>query len=160
MRMIYYYLLVTADPRYIRRWINSIRSLRARNSTIPVTLFLFNQIPQELLQEAARQEVSVRPMGQYSDWMASRPHPHGRLLSMYPAMGQLLMLADAEDTRDLTQALYVDCDTFFFRDPELLLDACSEYDWAGRPTPGSRHCPQGRSANVDEELIEIGRAHV
>lgn len=153
MRLIYYYLLVTADPRYIRRWINSIRSLRARNCTIPVSLFIFNEIPDEVPREAERQEVSVHPMGEYTDWMTRRPHPNSGLLASYPAMGQLLMLADEAYARDVSQALYVDCDTFFFRDPELLLDECTEHDWYGRATPGSRLCPKGPSANVDEEHV-------
>lgn len=151
MRLIYYYLIVT--PRYVRQWINSIRSLRLQNRAIRVSLFVFNDVPEELSREAQRHGVSVHPLGTYSEWMMRRPHPHGDLLARYPAMGQLLMLGSEGYARDVSQALYVDCDTFFFRDPELLLEECGEHDCYGREIPGSRLCPHGQSANLDENLL-------
>lgn len=152
MQLIYYSVALTPDGKYGRQWIQSIRSLRARNPTIPVCLFVFNGISAEVAREADRQRVDVVLLGDYREWMARRSHPHGALLAFYPTLHNLLVVAE-KSMEGVSQALYVDCDTFFFKDPRLLFDLCTEGDWYAREMPGSRLSPHGRTGNLDEDLV-------
>ena len=152
MRLIYYAVAFTPDGKYDRQWIQSIRSLRSHNGNIPVHLFVFNGISEVVSREAERWQVLVRPLGPYLDWMKSRPHPHGLVLASYPTLHNLLVLTQA-DARNFSQVLYVDCDTFFFQDPERLFAECSVSDWYAREIPGSSLSQEGLTSNIDEQLI-------
>ena len=132
---------------------SSIRSLRSYNAAIPVTLFVFNGISETVHQEAEAQRVMVIPLGGYREWL-ERYHPHGAALALYPTLHKFLALTEA-DTTGLTQALYVDCDTFFYSDPELLFESCDRVHWCAREELRSRLCPMGYDpTNIDEDLIE------
>jgi hypothetical protein len=49
----------------------------------------------------------------------------------------------------------VDCDTFFFDDPEILFEAPVTAHWRAREAPTSRLCPGGYDpSNINEELIK------
>jgi len=130
----------------------SVRSLRAHNPRIPVTLFVFNGVSDEIRRAADHCRVMVLPLGSYRDWL-QQYHPHGHALSLYPTLHKFLVLSEA-DTSGLSQALYVDCDTFFFHDPEVLFES-GDFHWSAREAPTSRLCPhQYDPANINEEMIE------
>jgi hypothetical protein len=152
LRLIYYSVAFTPDGKYDRQWIQSIRSLRSHNANIPVYLFVFNDISDAVSREAERWQVLVRPLGPYLDWMKSRPHPRAVVLANYPTLHNLIVLTQA-DARNFSQVLYVDCDTFFFQDPERLFDECSVSDWYAREIPGSRLSKDGLTSNIDENLV-------
>jgi hypothetical protein len=152
MRLIYYSVVLTSDGKYDRQWIQSIRSLRRHNTTIAVWLFVFNGLSEAVMREAARWQVAVYPLGGYREWMESRPHSRGAVLAQYPTLHNLLVLSGVE-TRGITQALYVDCDTFFYDDPLVLFERCNQKDFYAREVPGSRLSPYGCSSNIDEDLI-------
>jgi hypothetical protein len=154
VRLIYYSLARTADGRYDRQWIQSIRSLRRCNRSIAVCLVVFNGVSADLLREAERWQVMLLSLGDYREWMRRRAPAHGGLLADYPTLHKFLVLSEA-DTRGVSAVLYVDCDTFFFDDPDLLFDACGSGHWHAREAPGSRLCPHGPDvSNVNEELID------
>jgi hypothetical protein len=163
MRLIYYSLATpdaaaqrsddSGQSAYEQQWVQSIRSLRAKNATIPVTLFVFNGISEEVRCEADLHQVQVILLGGYREWLM-RAHPRGEVLALYPTLHKFLVLAEA-DTTGLTQALYVDCDTFFYDDPELLFESADPVHWSAREELRSRLCPMGYDpANIDEDLIE------
>jgi len=156
VRLIYYSLARPeghGNSDYDHQWIQSIRSLRCYNSTIPVTLFVFNGISEVLQKEAASHRVMVITLGGYREWL-QRSHPRGAILALYPTLHKFLVLAEA-DTNGLTQALYVDCDTFFYDDPELLFESSDPVHWSAREELRSRLCPMGYDpANINEDLIE------
>ncbi len=152
MRLVYYSLANVPDDSRERQWVQSIRSLRLRNRTIPVWLLIFNGASRDLLSEAERQNVRVRSLGDYGDFL-QRAHPRGSVLSLYPTFHKFLALENLP-LQDLTQLLYLDCDTFFFDDVNFLFDQHATSDWYAREEPGSVRSPFGSNPNhVDEMLL-------
>jgi hypothetical protein len=122
------------------------------NATIPVTIFVFNGMSDLVRQEAETHRVNVLSLGSYRAWL-ERYHPHGGVLALYPTLHKFLALAEA-DTNGLSQALYMDCDTFFYTDPEPLFDIPGPVHWCAREELRSRLCPFGYDpANIDEDRI-------
>jgi hypothetical protein len=153
VRLVYYSLARSANSQHDHQWTQSIRSLRSHNPNIHVCLFVFNGVSEAMQREADRWRVMVVPMGSYREWLQSY-HPHGSILSMYPTLHKFLVLGEA-NTTGLSHALYVDCDTFFFDDPETLFESPDPYHWCARESPTSRICPHGYDpSNVNEELID------
>jgi hypothetical protein len=153
VRLIYYSLARTADSEYDDQWIQSIRSLRAHNQRISVCLFVFNGVSEAIWGEAERLQVTLLPLGDYRDWLQCY-HPHGWILAMYPHLHKYVVLGEAETT-GLSQALFVDCDTLFFDDPELLFESPAPCHWCAREEPFSRLSPFGYDpSHINEELIE------
>jgi hypothetical protein len=153
VRLVYYSLAREYNSEYDKQWAQSVRSLRARNWHIPVTTFIFNGASDFIRSEAERCQVQLIQLGSYRDWL-QKYHPHGWVLAFYPTLHKFLVLSEA-DTTGLSQALYVDCDTFFFEDPEILFDSLGPYHWCARESPTSRLCPHGYDPNnVNEDLIQ------
>jgi hypothetical protein len=152
MRLIYYSLARTANGERDRQWVQSIRSLRLYNRRVSVCLFVFDGISKAIRNEAERQQVMLLPLGNYRDWLR-RYHRNGSVLALYPTLHKFLVLSEA-DTTGLSQALYLDCDTFFFNDPEILFQSPVTAHWRAREAPTSRLCPHGRDPlNINEEAI-------
>ncbi len=152
VRLIYYSLARAENSQYDQQWIQSIRSLRSYNRRIPVCLFVFNGVSAAIEREAERWRVMLLPLGDYRDWLQGY-HPRGQILAMYPTLHKFLVLSEA-DTTGLRQALYLDCDTFFFDDPELLFEQPDPCHWCAREEAGSRLSPLGYDpSNINEELI-------
>jgi len=120
MRLVYYSLANFDHDSREQQWIQSIRSLRIYNPSIPVWLFLFNNASGELLREAERQNVCVKLLGDYREFL-ERAQPGGSVLALYPTFHKFLALENLP-LQSLTQLLYLDCDTFFFDDVSLLFD--------------------------------------
>jgi hypothetical protein len=153
VRLIYYSLARNRSGEYEHQWMQSIRSLRSYNRVIPVCLFAFNGVSEAIRREAERQRVMLLPLGGYGDW-SQVYHPYGRILAMYPGLAKFLALSEA-DTTGLSQALYLDCDTFFFDDPEKLFELTAPCHWCAREAPTSRLSPHGYDpSNIDEGLME------
>jgi hypothetical protein len=157
MRLVYYSLANFPHDSREQQWIQSIRSLRRYNQTIPVWLFLFNGANSELLSEAERCDVHVHYIGDYGEFL-QRAHAKGSILAVYPTFHKFLVLPDLP-LQTLTQLLYLDCDTFFFDDVNLLFDRHTEHDLYAREEPVSLRSPLGYDPNhVDEQLLkEIAR---
>ena len=153
MRLIYYSLARSDNPKYDEQWVQSVRSLRARNPSIAVTLLVFNGASGLVRSEAERWRVHLIELGGYRDWI-QKYHQHGHVLALYPTLHKFMVLSEL-DPNGLSQALYVDCDTFFFEDPEILFDMFGGCHWSARESPTSRLCPYGYDPiNINEELIE------
>jgi hypothetical protein len=150
MRLIYYSAALTTDGKYDRQWIQSIRSLRFHNSTIAVYFFVFDHVSDSIRREAERCKVTLHCMGSYRDWIKRRAVTDA--LSRYRTLHKLLVLSEV-DLQGVSQVLYVDCDTFFFDDPNRLFEKYNKDDWCSREIPGSRLSPHGVTANINEELI-------
>ncbi len=153
MRLVYYSLANFPDDSRERQWVQSIRSLRLYNRTIPVWLLLFNGASDEMLREAEQQSVQVCTLGDYEEFLR-RAHPRGSVLSLYPTFHKFLSLENLP-LQDLTQLLYLDCDTFFFGDVNRLFDLHAESDWYAREEPGSLRSQFGSNPkHVDEMLLQ------
>ncbi|MFZ0732203.1 MAG: hypothetical protein WAM79_07760 [Candidatus Sulfotelmatobacter sp.] len=153
MRLVYYSLANFPDRSRERQWIQSIRSVRLYNRSIPVWLLLFNGASDALFREAERHHVYVHSMGNYAEFLR-RAHPRGSLLALYPTFHKFLAL-DNLPLPSLTQLLYLDCDTFFFDDVNLLFDQHTTHDWYAREEPASlRSQFPYDPKHVDETLLK------
>ncbi|HKT87362.1 MAG TPA: hypothetical protein VJQ59_02920 [Candidatus Sulfotelmatobacter sp.] len=153
MKLVYYSLANFPHQSREGQWIQSIRSLRAYNRSVPVWLLLFNGASDELLAEAERQSVHVHSLGNYAEFL-QRAHPRGSILSLYPTFHKFLAL-DTLPIESLTQLLYLDCDTFFFDDVSLLFDRHKEDDWYAREEPGSLRSHFAYDPrHVDETMLQ------
>lgn len=153
MRLVYYSLANFPHDSREFQWIQSIRSLRRYNRSIPVWLFLFNGASHELLSEAARWDVHVQSLGDYGEFL-QQGHPRGSVLQLYPTFHKFLVLAKLPE-RGLSQVLYLDCDTFFFRDVNLLFEQYTDHDLYAREEPSSMRSAHGYNPkHVDEWMLE------
>lgn len=152
MKGVYYTLVNSPGSHCERQWTQSIRSLRLFNREIPVWLLLFNGATAELVQEAERQNVFVEYLGPYPDFL-QKFHPRGSVLALYPTLQKFVSLTHLP-LQDLTQLLYLDCDTFFFDDVNMLFsEYCTDQMYA-REEPMTRRSHYGCNAeHVNEELL-------
>jgi hypothetical protein len=151
VKLIYYSLAHFPDDSREPQWIQSIRSLRRYNRSIPVWLLLFNGASPSLLREAEHQDVCVRLLGDYEEFL-QRAHPHGSVLALYPTFHKFLALEHLP-LQGLDQLLYLDCDTFFFNDVNLLFDEHSTHDWYAREETRSMRSQLGYNPNHVDELL-------
>ncbi|HEV2469017.1 MAG TPA: hypothetical protein VGS78_07475 [Candidatus Sulfotelmatobacter sp.] len=153
MRLVYYSLANFPDQSREGQWIQSIRSLRAYSRSIPVCLLLFNGASEELIREAERQDVHVRSLGNYTEFL-QRAHPRGSILALYPTFHKFLALNNLP-LQSVSQLLYLDCDTFFFRDVNHLFERHTADDWYAREEPGSLRSHFAYDPkHVDETLLQ------
>jgi hypothetical protein len=152
LRRVYYSLANSPDGICERQWVQSIRSLRRHNSATSVSLFLFNGASEDLLHEAARCGVTIRALGDYREYL-ERFHVRGSVLSLYRTFHKFLLFSDPV-FGDATQVLFLDCDTFFFSDVDLLFDGYPNCDWYARVEPRSvlSHLPYDPSY-LDEQAL-------
>lgn len=153
MRLAYYSLANFPNDSRERQWIQSIRSLRMHNKEIPVWLFLFDGGSEQLFHEAERNRVHVQSMGNYRKFL-QQAHPRGEVLALYPTFHKFLALTELP-LADVTQLLYLDCDTFFFKDISLLFHKHDKHDWYSREEPASMRSHFGYDPkHIDEVLLE------
>lgn len=153
MRLVYYSLANAPDAGRETQWMQSIRSLRRYNRSIPVWLFLFNGATAELLREAERRDVHVHYLGDYSEFFRET-HGRGSVLALYPTFHKFLVLAHAP-LADVAQMLYIDCDTFFFDNVDRLFDRYSAHTWYAREEPSSRRSYFAYDpSHIDEDLLD------
>jgi hypothetical protein len=136
MRVVYYCLVDRNDERYVLQWVRSIRSLRRFNPYIPVHLVLFDGTPPRLIEEAARTAVTIHDLGNFGEYLR-RLHVHGASLRRFTPLSKLVSLHEVL-TPQVSQALYIDCDTYFFGDVERLFAEYQEHGCYGREEPTSR----------------------
>jgi len=153
VRLAYYSLASFPYDSREHQWIQSIRSMRRHNRSISVWLLVFNDASKELLAEAERWGVHVCFLGDYKTFL-QKGHPQGAILALYPTFHKFLVLPHLP-LQQATQVLYLDCDTFFFDDADLLFDLHGEQDWYAREEFMSRRSPLGYDPNhVNEDLLE------
>jgi hypothetical protein len=153
MRLVYYSLATFPQDSREQQWIQSIRSLRKYNQSISVCLLLFNGGSNELQREAERHGVHVQLLGEYGRFLESA-HPRGSVLALYPTFHKFLAL-ESLPLQGLTQLLYLDCDTFFFDDVNLLFDHYATHDWYAREEYMSLRSPLGYDPkHIDEQLLQ------
>jgi hypothetical protein len=155
MNFVYYSLVLIAErTTYLRQWLRSIRSLRQFNRTIPVHLFVFNEPSKALLDLADLYEVTVHYLGSYSDCLRAIGGEAGAALSGYiPTLNKLLPLAYVP--ADVSQVLFLDCDTLFYGDVASLFLNYGDHQWYAREEPYSRRSPFLRynPEIVDEDAL-------
>ena len=156
MQLVYYSLASAGDGRYERQWLQSIRSLRTHNRSVQVHLVHYNAPSDQVLREAEQQRVTMHRAGDYRDRLEEVLPGCGSALVHYPVLHKLLSLQFLP-VNVASQVLYLDCDTYFFRDVAELFSKYQTHHFYAREEPSSR-----RSADryepwyINEEtLIEI-----
>ncbi len=159
MKLVYYSLACSNESNCASQWVQSIRSLRRYNRHVPVYLFLYNTVSEGLLHEASRWGVAVHHLGDYRAYLHALT-VNWAILAQFPTFHKILSLAHVPG-RAASQILYVDCDTFFFSDVELLFDLYRSCDWYAREEPLSQRSHYGYDpAQVDEAgLSALCRHH-
>ena len=153
MKKIYYSLAALGNVACERQWRQSIRSLRRHNSAIPVDLIVWGAPATATLREAARLGVRVIPAGSYGAAFAHLPPLWAQVLKHNPTLHKILALRYCP-TSEISQLMYLDCDTFFFGDVAMLFDLYRGRHFFAREEPNSSRSHFGYDASyVDEELL-------
>jgi hypothetical protein len=152
MRLVYYSLVSAGDNFREEQLVQSLRSLRRHNHDVAVCIVTYGGAPDFLLDEARRCRVAVFEAGDYHEYL-QRIYAYGDFLALNPIMHKLLSLRHLP-LHDVSQLLYLDCDTFFFQDVNRLFDAYNSCHWYAREEPSSRHSHLGYDrSRVDESAL-------
>lgn len=154
-RLVYYSLF--AGPwaaAATRQLVQSVESLRAHNRRVPVRVFAFGDLAGDARAALLRRGVTVEDCGDYAAELARFCPPRvAEALAELPVLHYLLALARIEAEAS-SQILYLDSDTYFFRDVEELFDRYDELDVYAREEPFSRKSHLGYDPSlVDEEAL-------
>ncbi len=159
-RLVYYSLSasrVSPRPDLVWQIELSVRSLRAYNRTVPVIVFTYGDVPEELAPALAPYGVSFCHKGSYQAALA-RLSPHGwQILSQYPLLHKFLNFPEIA-AQEPDQVLFLDCDTLFFQDVDSLFSHYSHADCYAREEPTCRRSHYGYNPTyVDEDsLAKLG----
>jgi hypothetical protein len=97
--------------------------------------------------------VIVTELGDYATYLSQIIAQAGAL-ALYPTLHKILSLRHLSAPNP-KQILYLDCDTFFFDDVELLFDRYQTCDSYAREEPMTQRSRHGsNSAHLDEEILE------
>jgi hypothetical protein len=151
VRLVYYSLANFPYDSREHQWIQSIRSFRLHDPSIPVWLFLFHGASKELLREADRWNVQVHLLGNYEEFL-QQAYSRGSILGLVPLFHKFMVMPYLP-LRKVEQILYLDCDTFFFNDVNLLFDHYAEKDWYAREEFRCIRSPLGYDPDHIDELL-------
>lgn len=155
-RLVYYSLSASRTaprPDLIRQLVRSVQSLRAYNRTIPILVFTFGDVPPELAPALAPYEVAFCHKGSYEACLARESLRGWQILSQYPLLHKFLNFHEiAALNKD--QVLFLDCDTLFFQDVEILFSRYADADAYAREEPTCARSHYGYNpAYVDEAAL-------
>jgi hypothetical protein len=153
VRLVYYSLASFGKQKYERQWVQSIRSLRAHNKSVPVHLVHYNAPSDSMLREAERQQVTIHHVGDYRDRLEEALPGCARVLTHHPLLHKILSLRFLP-AKSASQVLYLDCDTYFFGDVANLFSKYQKHHFYAREEPRSRRSPYGYDPSyLNEEIL-------
>jgi hypothetical protein len=161
-RLIYYSLSWSdLDPRSDILWQLelSVRSLRTYNTSVPIWLFTYGDVPRELSRRLSGFGVTIQDQGTYERRLAELVPRAWPVLCQYPILHKFLNFSEIA-AQNPEQVLLLDCDTLFFGDVESLFDRYTSADCYGREDLGARRRRKKEydPSYLDEEmLVAIGR---
>lgn len=154
--LVYYSLtILPGEPRpdLLRQLVTSVQTLRQHNSTVRIVVFVHGDTPPALEPALAPYDVHMRSQGRYAERLA-RLCPRGWLvLEHYPLLHKFLNFAELTAMQP-SQVLFLDCDTIFFDDVELLFARYVDAHCYAREEPSCRRSHYGYDPGyVDEALL-------
>jgi hypothetical protein len=155
-RLVHYSISVRAGehrPELLAQLDASAATLRERNPRIPAVVFLYGAPTPELAAVCREHDLMLHEQGPYEQRLA-RLCPDGwPALASYPLLHRFLNFAELAGA-GARQALYLDCDTLFLDDVELLFDRYADADVAAREEVHTSRNHHGTDrAFVDELLL-------
>jgi len=127
--------------------------LREHNPDIPVALFLYGTMTAELAAVCHAHGLMVQEQGPYERRLAELCPAGWPALARYPLLHRFLNFRELA-AAGVTQALYLDCDTIFFRDVDELFDRYAAADVVGREEVHTSRSHYGVDRSfVDEPLL-------
>jgi hypothetical protein len=154
--MIAVYYSLAADPSGVREWqlSRSVQSLRRYNPDVSVLLFLYGGARAELLDSADGAGVQIVPMGEFAEALGDIPPYWREALSTFPTLHKLLSLRGLPSAGSFSHFVYLDCDTYFFRDVADLAASYGRCDWYAREEPGTSRSHYGYDPSyLDEQAL-------
>lgn len=142
---------MTGSPIYERQWLQSIRSVRAYNSGTPIHLFLYNAPSTSILDAAKRYGVTVHLLGNYEAYLRAFVAAKAAPLSKYPTLHKFISLQHCPD--NISQVLYLDCDTYCFANVTTLLSKYMSCQWYAREEPLSARSHLGYDRTYLNETL-------
>lgn len=132
-RLVCYSLAHSTDAPHMGQMLRSIASLRRYNATVPVRVFAYGELPEQAGIWLDSHHVEVWQMGAYAGRLRQHSR-HAEPLSTYPVLPKYLSLAELAGA-EVSQLLWLDCDTFFFDDVDKLFQRYQVAEWYGREEP-------------------------
>lgn len=155
-RLVYYSLaLPPGDPRpdLVWQFATSVGSLRIHNRDVPVGLFLYGAMPDDLARACSSYGVMVWDQGAYERRLAELCPAGWPALARYPLLHKFLNFSVLRGLA-CSEVLYIDCDTVFRDDVQVLFDRYSGADVVAREEVFSGRSPFGADQDfVDEPLL-------
>jgi hypothetical protein len=146
-------------PDLIWQFAASVNTLRRHNREIPIVLFVYGALPQELARVCHDHRVMVHDQGPYERRLASLTQNGWPALSQYPLLHRFLNFSEL-GALGVKQMLSCDCDTIFFADVEKLFDTYLTADVVAREEVHSRRSRYGADPTfIDETLLARIAAH-
>ena len=161
MRIVTYSLSITGPPQttdYHEQLFNSVKSLRAYNTTVSIHVFLYGEHLHDFIARLESEGATVHHMGSYEDAIRRiRPRAF-RTLVRYPVLHKWMNLHKLTPLGP-SQILQVDCDTYFFDDVEILFDRYADCHYYGREEPSSKASHYGYNPQYldEDKLFAIAR---
>ena len=157
-RVVFYsfYFPKRISSTYLTQLTLSLLSLRGHNQTIPIHFFVHGRVPKALKAVLRAVEAQVHLMGSYKRNIMSFRHGNP-LLADYPTLSKWLCLYRLADLQP-SQVLYLDGDTFFMKDVNLLFDRYSKHDLYAAREPMAQEIEDYFSENGFRDLARSQKA--
>lgn len=131
----------------------SAATLREHNAHVPAVVFLYGAPDRELVAVCREHGLMLHEQGPYARRLAELCPEGWPALARYPLLHRFLNFSELARA-GAHQALYLDCDTLFLDDVELLFDRYADADVAAREEVHTSRNHHGTDrAFVDEPLL-------
>lgn len=154
-RLVHYSLCVRDErAREVLTWqfATSVQSLRAHNTDITVALFVHGTAPPEVIEVCRAFDVVPLDGGDYERRLQALCPTGSAALAQHPLLHKFLNFSGMELDR-LSQILFCDVDTIFFRDVEEVFDAYGGADVVAREEVHSSRSHHGPDPSFIDEVL-------
>jgi hypothetical protein len=132
-----------------------VRSLRRPSGDADAVLCIYGRPFGETLEVARQERIHVEYLGEYSEALTDLPSHWREAFATYPVLHKLMSLRHLA-RRGHSRLLYLDCDTYWFDDVDVLLRTYDCCQWYAREEPSSTRSHNGYDAwHVDESALGV-----
>lgn len=124
--------------------------MRRHNRDIEVVLFVYGNLWPQIRSVCATQSIMVHHQGRYEEYLARLCPTGWRALAEYPTLHRFFNMSMISE-RGFEQVLYIDCDTIFFDDVELIFSRYATADVTAREEVHTSRSPYGPDVRFLDE---------